>query len=157
MQEATHRSAFLRHCAFIAALGLLGAGCGGFGFAGVSAPHVGCRSREIVISDVERSGRTSWTATCRGKSYVCGDDVEGELTCREKQPAAPSAAPPPPATPPAPPAPPAPPPAAAPASPPAPEPEPPAPQPLGCQYDTQCKGDRLCVEGKCVDPPATPQ
>ena len=24
----------------------------------------------------------------------------------------------------------------------------------GCQYDTQCKGDRVCVEGKCVDPTA---
>jgi hypothetical protein len=23
----------------------------------------------------------------------------------------------------------------------------------GCQYDTQCKGDRLCVEGRCTDPP----
>lgn len=22
----------------------------------------------------------------------------------------------------------------------------------GCSYDTQCKGDRVCVEGKCVDP-----
>jgi hypothetical protein len=31
-----------------------------------------------------------------------------------------------------------------------------APQPSastgGCQYDTQCKGDRVCLEGKCVDP-----
>jgi hypothetical protein len=23
----------------------------------------------------------------------------------------------------------------------------------GCRYDTQCKGDRLCVDGRCVDPP----
>jgi hypothetical protein len=22
----------------------------------------------------------------------------------------------------------------------------------GCQYDTQCKGDRLCVAGRCTDP-----
>ena len=24
----------------------------------------------------------------------------------------------------------------------------------GCQFDTQCKGDRVCVQGACVDPPA---
>ncbi len=24
----------------------------------------------------------------------------------------------------------------------------------GCQYDTQCKGDRICTDGKCVAPPA---
>ena len=23
----------------------------------------------------------------------------------------------------------------------------------GCQYDTQCKGDRVCVDGKCANPP----
>jgi hypothetical protein len=26
----------------------------------------------------------------------------------------------------------------------------------GCQFDTQCKGDRICVEGECVVPAATP-
>ncbi|RJO67330.1 MAG: hypothetical protein C4523_09805 [Myxococcales bacterium] len=24
----------------------------------------------------------------------------------------------------------------------------------GCRYDTQCKGERICVEGRCADPPA---
>lgn len=24
----------------------------------------------------------------------------------------------------------------------------------GCKFDTQCKGDRICVEGACVNPPA---
>jgi len=24
----------------------------------------------------------------------------------------------------------------------------------GCKFDTQCKGDRICTEGKCVAPPA---
>ncbi len=28
--------------------------------------------------------------------------------------------------------------------------------PLGCQYDTQCKGDRICHEGRCVDPDRAP-
>lgn len=28
--------------------------------------------------------------------------------------------------------------------------------PIGCGYDTQCKGDRICVEGACVDPKPAP-
>ncbi len=24
----------------------------------------------------------------------------------------------------------------------------------GCRFDTQCKGDRICVQGQCTDPPA---
>jgi hypothetical protein len=27
-------------------------------------------------------------------------------------------------------------------------------QAAGCQYDTQCKGERICRSGRCVDPPA---
>jgi hypothetical protein len=27
--------------------------------------------------------------------------------------------------------------------------------PPGCQYDTQCKGERICVEGRCTAPPAS--
>lgn len=30
------------------------------------------------------------------------------------------------------------------------------PSPAGCQYDNQCKGDRICVGGKCLPPPGTP-
>lgn len=26
----------------------------------------------------------------------------------------------------------------------------------GCSYDTQCKGERICHQGVCVDPPAKP-
>jgi hypothetical protein len=28
-----------------------------------------------------------------------------------------------------------------------------APAPSGCQYDAQCKGDRICVGGTCLPPP----
>jgi hypothetical protein len=28
----------------------------------------------------------------------------------------------------------------------------PAPASSGCQFDTQCKGERICVSGACVDP-----
>jgi len=36
-------------------------------------------------------------------------------------------------------------------------PQPPAPTPVvvdGCKFDLQCKGDRICVAGSCIDPPA---
>jgi hypothetical protein len=26
------------------------------------------------------------------------------------------------------------------------------PPPAGCEFDTQCKGDRVCVRGECTDP-----
>jgi len=29
------------------------------------------------------------------------------------------------------------------------------PSAAGCHYDTQCKGDRVCVKGECVDPAPT--
>ncbi len=33
----------------------------------------------------------------------------------------------------------------------------PGPDPgQGCHYDTQCKGDRICVNGSCVSPSASP-
>jgi hypothetical protein len=31
----------------------------------------------------------------------------------------------------------------------------PAPAEAGCRYDTQCKGNRICVKGDCVDAPVT--
>lgn len=31
-----------------------------------------------------------------------------------------------------------------------------SPVAAGCQYDTQCKGERICAAGQCVDPPAPP-
>lgn len=34
-------------------------------------------------------------------------------------------------------------------------PPPPSKAPVGgCEYDTQCKGDRICVDRTCVDPPS---
>ena len=42
------------------------------------------------------------------------------------------------------------------APPPAPVPvaaaEAPKSKPAGCEFDTQCKGDRVCIDGKCVSP-----
>jgi hypothetical protein len=42
------------------------------------------------------------------------------------------------------------------AAPPLPQAVPPAREAAsaGCQYDTQCKGDRVCVQGACVSSPA---
>ena len=43
------------------------------------------------------------------------------------------------------------------AAPPAPAPVAAAPKPVshGCEFDSQCKGDRICVEGKCEAPTAS--
>src|SRR5690349_11397999 len=118
----------------LAAVALAQSSCAAFGYGGLSAEHVGCKAREVVVTDVQPHGSsTSWTATCHGKSYACGGDVEGTVACREnvvgaRAPAVstPPAAPPPVAPPPAP--------------------------TTGCQYDTQCKGERICVQGACVNP-----
>ena len=45
---------------------------------------------------------------------------------------------------------------AIPQTPPAPAAPSPASPPSGCQYDTQCKGDRVCINGTCIPPPGTP-
>jgi hypothetical protein len=35
-------------------------------------------------------------------------------------------------------------------------PPPPIENTAGCHYDTQCKGDRICVEGRCTEPAPAP-
>lgn len=89
--------------------------------------QVGCAEEQIVITRDEMgfAGRT-WTAVCRGKTFYCtsvNSGPQGAMQVSCKEEAQ-SAAPPPSAPPTA----------------------------TGCQYDTQCKGDRICKEGQCVDP-----
>ena len=102
---------------------------------------------DIVISDDSSGwGSRTWTAECRGKKFFCtavatGNNTE-QVNCKEAvgdekgaAPAAPTAS------------------AAAPAA----SSQGAAAPAHGCQFDTQCKGDRVCVKGEGVDPaPTTP-
>lgn len=114
-------------------------GCGAITtnqYRGLSAGPVGCPEEEIEVREEKNvvwAGDTmTWRASCRGKEFICS--MAGQTaTCKEElRAASPSATP------------------AAPA----------AGQRRGCDYDTQCKGDRICVDRACVDPtpeaPAAP-
>lgn len=106
--------------------------CGGLRAA--SSGQIGCATRDIVISNdkVGWSTRT-WMAECNGKRFFCSAVSTGkdssQVNCKEETPAADSA---PPSQP-----------VAGDSN---------APAAGGCQYDTQCKGDRVCVNGACVAP-----
>jgi hypothetical protein len=104
-----------------------------------SSGQIGCAEEDIFISNDESGfGTRTWVATCHGKRFFCSA-VGGESTqvsCKEameeqktrqhgdggEMVRRPQA--PPPA----------------------------APAQTGCQYDTQCKGDRICDDGECVTP-----
>jgi hypothetical protein len=107
----------------------------------MSAGEIGCPREEIIIYDDHlRWGGGSWTAECQGRTYFCSA-VAGDTSCTQQAQggeivartdahvatqtagAAPT-------------------PAAAATT---------ANIKDGCAYDTQCKGDRLCVAGACTD------
>jgi hypothetical protein len=96
-----------------------------------SAGEVGCPANEITISNHETGWNTStWLASCRGKDFVCSS-VSGQksvqVSCNPAvaQPDATATA------------------VAASGG--------ETSAASGCQYDTQCKGDRVCRAGQCVD------
>jgi hypothetical protein len=97
-----------------------------------SAGQVGCPPDEITISE-KRDGAFNlvWKAQCRGTTYFCtfGDPT----SCKEEA----GGATPAPGT-----------------SQPSPRNDVPVAG-SGCQYDTQCKGERICEAGTCVDPTTT--
>jgi hypothetical protein len=99
--------------------------------ADVSAGEVGCAPSDIVISDEDTSfGGRTWTAECAGRRFHCssfggGEGATTQVSCAPAA-GAPTTTVPGGAN---------------------------APAALGCQYDNQCKGDRLCKKGECVDPP----
>ncbi|HEX2674469.1 MAG TPA: hypothetical protein VHM25_26520 [Polyangiaceae bacterium] len=67
----------------------------------------------------------SWKAECHGKRYFCSGTAgpPNHVSCTQDNASALPVAP-----------------TAA-----------PAPAPEGCQFDTQCKGSRVCREHQCVD------
>jgi hypothetical protein len=104
-------------------LGFLLLGC--TSLANVTSGQIGCAESDIAISD-EDSGLNSetWTATCHGKTYFCSWHKGGINSNQVVCKEADNEV-----------------------IPPAPRPK----APSGCQYDTQCKGDRVCSGGTCVD------
>lgn len=97
----------------------------------VSSGQIGCSDSEIEISEDNFGfGTRTWTSTCSGRTYYCsshggGENSTAQVSCRESQ--QPRNDDPPPAM--------------------------PAPAPgQGCQYDAQCKGDRICQSGRCMEP-----
>jgi hypothetical protein len=102
---------------------------------GVTSGEIGCPAEDITITNDEPGfNERTWTAECNGRTYYCsavgGGNGGGVVSCKESIASAPKAAPP-----------------AAPA-----KAAPPA-APAGCQFDTQCKGNRICRSGACVDAP----
>ena len=115
----------------------------------VSSGHIGCAERDITITDDEMGWSTrTWTAHCHGRRFYCsahGGSKGEQVSCLPAQEGVAATAPrraasavPPPE-----------PPASAPVVPRQPSPP---PEGDGCKYDTQCKGDRICRAGSCVDP-----
>jgi hypothetical protein len=118
-------------------------GCGSLQSA--SSGQIGCAEDDIVISNDERGfGTRTWVATCHGKRFFCSAVSGGEsvqVSCKEatrdeggemrrgSEPRGEMVR--------------------------RPEQEAPRrsePEPGGCQYDTQCKGDRVCDDGECISP-----
>jgi hypothetical protein len=95
-----------------------------------SSGQVGCPPEEITITN-KRDGAFNlvWKAQCRGVTYFC---TFGDPTSCKEEAGGPSAAPPTP-----------------------PSDDTPAAAGAGSQYATQCKGERICEAGRCVDPSAT--
>ncbi len=110
----------------LAVASLLIAGVAGceYNLAAVSSGQIGCAESDITISgDTSEYHTRTWIADCNGKSYYCSATGGGHsLVVSCHLPESTSR----------------------PASPP--------PQATGCTYDTQCKGDRICKAGRCVDP-----
>jgi len=92
-----------------------------------SSGQIGCAENEIVITDDswDLTSRT-WVAECHGRRFFCSaigtGDKQTQVNCKED--AADSDAPA----------------------------RPSRRSSRGCEYDTQCKGDRVCVEHECVFP-----
>lgn len=124
----------------LVALAMAPAGC--VSLKSASSGQIGCPQKDIVISnDSSGWGSRTWTAECHGKKFFCSAVASGnnteQVNCKEAvadekgpSPAAAAAAPA----------------VSTPAA---------APVQSGCQYDAQCKGDRVCVKGECVDPAPT--
>jgi len=104
------------------------------GLVSVTSGQIGCPEKDITVTDHSSGWNTvTWTAECRGKRYFCsshsgsGEGSTAQVACKEDTATATAALAPGSGSPSQ------------------------SPAAAGCQYDTQCKGDRVCVEGACVE------
>jgi hypothetical protein len=83
-----------------------------------------------IINDSPGLNSRSWTALCNGKVYFCSGVPAGQsgmnVSCKERADHEARAS--------------------------GPAPAPAQGEQGGCQFDTQCKGDRVCQAGQCVEP-----
>ena len=95
-------------------------------YRGITSGVVGCPEEEIELAGHQNTVMSHepivWRATCRGRVFLCSGG-DG-FRCREELSARAGA----------------------------PRKARSEPSADGCSYDTQCKGDRICSEGKCVGP-----
>lgn len=111
------------------------AACGG-GLKAMTSGQIGCAEKDVQIIDKHTGwSEVTWTAECHGKRFYCssfstgiGEAASSQINCKEAVAGQVQ-------------------PSAAPAAP---------DQTAGCRYDTQCKGDRVCVKGECVAPDRAP-
>lgn len=97
-----------------------------------SSGYVGCPPEEIEVRGESLDiGARTWTAVCRGRVFACTEIQDygshqgpSNVSCAEQVPLS----------------------GAAPASPAQ------GAAAAGCQFDTQCKGERVCRKGVCEDP-----
>ncbi len=102
-------------------------GCGNL--RAISAGQIGCPENQIKISQEKDSwGTSTWTAECRGRRFFCSAVSTGkdssQINCKEESGSGSAST----------------------------KSRKSAPS-GGCHYDTQCKGDRICVHGECTSPP----
>jgi hypothetical protein len=124
--------------AFAASAMTLG-GCGSLEAA--SSGQIGCAEEDIAISNDEGGiGTRTWVASCHGKKFFCSavaGSESAQVSCKEAlrgerrrtfnegegEMVRRREAP-----------------------------QPSEPAVTGCQFDTQCKGDRVCDDGECIRP-----
>ena len=114
--------------AFVIVLAVMSPGC--TTLASVTSGHIGCPEEEIrIYNDRQSWGSRSWSARCRGRVYHCigisgGKYGAPHVSCKPEPGSTTGGL----------------------------APTLRRPSRGGCQYDNQCKGDRICQDGRCVYP-----
>jgi hypothetical protein len=95
---------------------------------GITSGQIGCAEADISVTDDKPNGLTrTWTANCHGRTYYCSLLSLGHSIDVGCKESASST----------------------------PGESAGSSSSRGCKYDTQCKGDRICVRGACADPPGS--